>query len=59
LLKVSSEVRQHLEAMFKERLGVQECFSVETDSLSLSARILAAAVVDIVDRRDLETLLSM
>ena len=57
LLKISSEVRQRLEPMFKER--VQERFAVEADSLSLAARILAAAAVDIVDRRDLETLLSM
>ena len=57
LLKISSEVRQRLEPMFKER--VQERFGVEADSLSLAARILAAVAVDIVDRRDLETLLSM
>ena len=59
LLKISSEVRQRLEPMFKER--VQERFGVEADSLSLAARILAAVTVDIVpvDRRDLETLLSM
>ena len=57
LLKISSEVRQRLEPMFKER--VQERFGVEADSLSLAARILAAVTVDIVDRRDLDTLLSM
>ena len=58
LLKISSEVRQRLEPLFKER--VQERFGVEADSLSLAARILAAVAVDIsVDRRDLETLLSM
>ena len=43
--------------MFKER--VRERFGVEADSLSLAARILAAVAVDMVDRRDLETLLSM
>ena len=57
LLKISSEVRQRLEPMFKER--VQERFGVEADSLSLAARILAAVAVDIVDRRDIQTLLSM
>ena len=57
LLKISSEVRQRLKPMFKER--VQERFGVEADSLSLAVRILAAVVVDIVDRRDIETLLSM
>ena len=58
LLKISSEVRQRVEPMFKER--VQERFGVEADSLSLAARILAAVTVDIeVDRRDLEALLSM
>jgi hypothetical protein len=57
LLKISSEVRQRLEPMFKER--VRERFGVEADSLSLAARILAAVAVDMVDRRDLETLLSM
>ena len=57
LFKISSEVRQRLEPMFKER--VQERFGVEGDSLSLAARILAAVTVDIVDRRDLETLLSL
>jgi len=57
LLKISSEVRQRLEPMFKER--VQERFGVEADSLSLAARILAAVAVDMVDRRDVDTLLSM
>ena len=58
LLKISPEVRQRLEPMFKER--IRERFGVEADSLSLAARILAAVAVDmIVDRRDLETLLSM
>jgi hypothetical protein len=57
LLKISSEVRQRLESMFKER--IQERFGAEANSLSLAARILAAVAVDIVDRRDLETLLSM
>jgi hypothetical protein len=57
LLKISPEVRQRLEPMFKER--IQERFGVEADSLSLAARILAAVAVDIVYRRDLETLLSM
>ena len=57
LLKISPEIRQRLEPMFRER--VQERFGVEADSLSLAARILAAVAVDIVDHRDLETLLSM
>ena len=57
LLKISPEVRQRLEPMFKER--VQERFGVEADSLSLAARILAAVAVDMVDRRDVDTLLSM
>jgi hypothetical protein len=58
LLKFSSEVRQRLEPMFKER--VQERFGVEADSLSLAARIIAAVTVDIVvDRQDVESLLSM
>ena len=57
LLQISSEVRQCLGHIFKER--VQERFGVEADSLSLAARILAAVAVDMVDRRDLETLLSM
>ena len=57
LLKISSEVRQRLEPMFKER--VQERFGVKADSLSLAARILAAVAVDIVDSRDFESLLSM
>ena len=57
LLKISSDVRQRLEPMFKER--VQERFGVEADSLSLAARILAAVTVNIVDRRDLETLLTL
>jgi hypothetical protein len=57
LLRISPEVRQRLEPMFKER--IQERFGVEADSLSLAARILAAIAVNIVDRRDLETLLSM
>ena len=58
LLKISSEVRQCLEPMFKER--IKERFGVEADSLSLAVRILAAVTVEIkVDRRDLERLLSM
>jgi hypothetical protein len=57
LLQNSPEVRQRLGSMFKER--IQERFGVEADSLSLAARILAAITVNIVDRRDLETLLSM
>ena len=58
LLKISSEVRQRLEPLFKER--VRERFGVEADSLFLAARIIAAVTVDIeVDRRDLEALLSM
>ena len=58
LFKISSEVRQRLEPIFKER--VQERFGLEADSLSLAARIIAAVAVDtVVDRRDLEALLSM
>ena len=57
LLQNSLKVRQCLGSMFKER--IQERFGVEADSLSLAARILAAITVNIVDRRDLETLLSM
>ena len=58
LTKISSEVRQRLEPLFKER--VRERFGVEADSLFLAARIIAAVTVDIeVDRRDLEALLSM
>ena len=57
LLHTSSDVRQRLGPMFKER--ITERFGAEADSLSLAARIIAASVVDIVDDRDLETLLSM
>ena len=57
LLEITSEVRQRLGPMLQER--VQERFGVEADSLSLAARILAAVAVDILDHRDLETLLSM
>ena len=57
LLRTSSEVRQRLEPMFKER--ITERFGADANSLSLAARILAASVIDIVDNRDLETLLSM
>ena len=54
---MSTEVRQRLQPMFKER--IQERFGVEADSISLASRILAATAVDIVDHRDLDTLLSM
>ncbi|KAF8812869.1 HAD-like protein [Phlegmacium glaucopus] len=57
LLQSSSEVRQRLGPTFKER--IMERFGREADSVSLAARILAAIAVDIVDHRDLETLLSM
>ena len=56
-MKISVEVRQRLEPMFKER--IQERFGVEGDAISLATRILAALAVDIVDRRDIDTLLSM
>ena len=56
-MQSSAEVRQRLEPMFKER--IQERFGVEADAISLAIRILAALTVDIVDHRDLDTLLSM
>jgi hypothetical protein len=55
-LRAAPEVRRRLAPIFKER--VLERFGVEADSLSLAARILAAAAIEIVDQRDLETLLS-
>ena len=55
LLQNSPEVRQRLGRIFKDR--VMERFGAEADSLSLAARIIAATVVDLVDDRDLETLL--
>ena len=57
LLHNSSEVRQRLGPMLKER--IVERFGAEADPLSLASRIVAACTVDIVDHRDLETLLSM
>ena len=57
LLQNSPEVRQRLGRIFKDR--VMERFGAEGDSLSLAARIIAATVVDLVDDRDLETLLFM
>ena len=57
LLQNSPEVSQRLGRIFKDR--VMERFGAEADSLSLAARIIAATVVDLVDDRDLETLLSM
>ena len=57
LLHNSSEVRQRLGPMLKER--IVERFGVEVDPLSLASRIIAACNVDILDHRDLETLLSM
>jgi hypothetical protein len=57
LLQNSPEVRQRLGRIFEDR--VIERFGAEGDSLSLAARIIAATVVDLVDDRDLETLLSM
>lgn len=57
LIHTSSEVRQRLEPVFKER--ITERFVLEADSLSLASRIIAATVVDLFDERDFETLLSM
>ena len=57
LLQNSSEVRQRLGPMLKER--IVERFGAEADPLSLASRIIAACTVNIVDHRDLETLLSM
>jgi hypothetical protein len=57
LLQNSPEVCQRLGRIFKDRM--MERFGAEADSLSLAARIVAAMVVDLVDDRDLETLLSM
>jgi hypothetical protein len=57
LLQNSPEVCQRLGRIFKDR--VMERFGAEADSLSLSARIIAATVVDLVDDRDLQTLLIM
>ena len=57
LLQNSPEVRQRLGQNFKDR--IMERFGAEADSLSLAARITAATVVDLVDDRDLETLLSL
>ena len=57
LLQNSPEVRQRLGGVFRDR--VMERFGAEADSLSLAARIISATVVDLVDDRDLETLLCM
>ena len=57
LLRYSPEVRQRLGQIFEDR--VIERFGAEADSLSLAARIIAATVVDLVDDRDLGTLLTM
>ena len=57
LLHNSSEVRQRLGPMLKER--IVERFGVEADPLSLASRIIAACTVGTVDHRDLETLLSL
>ena len=57
LLQNSAGVRQRLWPVFKDR--VLERFGAEGDSLSLAARIIAATVVDLVDDRDLKTLLFM
>ena len=57
LLQNSPEVRQRLGRLFKDR--VMERFGAEADSLSLAVRIITATVVDLVDDRDLETLLFM
>ena len=56
-LRVAPEVRRRLAPTFKER--VLERFGVDANPLSLAARILAAAAVEIVDQRDLETLLAL
>lgn len=56
LLQNSAEVRARLGPMFKER--ITERFGTEGDSLSLAVRIIAATVVDLVDERDLKSLLS-
>jgi len=57
-LRAGPEVlnRPRLAPTFKQR--VLEQIGVEADPLSLAARISAAAAVEIVDQRDLETLLS-
>ncbi|KAG5350211.1 hypothetical protein C0989_012190 [Termitomyces sp. Mn162] len=57
LLQTSAEVRRRLGSIFKER--VIERFGVEGDSLSLSARIIAATVAGVIDERALKNLLSM
>ncbi|KAF9532637.1 HAD-like protein [Crepidotus variabilis] len=57
LIQASSYVQQRLGPVFKER--IVERFGIEADSLSLAGRIIAAAAVNIEDKRDLETLLSM
>jgi hypothetical protein len=57
LLKTSAEVGQRFGPVFKDR--VMERFGAEADSLSLTTRIISGTVVDLVDDRDLETLLSM
>jgi len=55
-LRAAPTVRPRLAPIFKER--VLERFGLEADPLSLAVRISAAAAVEIVDQRDLETLLS-
>ena len=57
LMQNAPAVHQRLASIFKDR--VVERFGAEADSLSLAARIIAACVVDIVDQRDLTTLLSL
>jgi hypothetical protein len=55
LLQNSPEVCQRLGRIFEDR--VIEHFGAEGDSLSLATRIIAATVVDLMDDRNLGTLL--
>ncbi|KAF9464282.1 HAD-like domain-containing protein [Collybia nuda] len=57
LLQTSPEVRRRLRFIFEER--IMERFGAEADALSLAARIIAGTIVDLWDKRDLETLLSL
>ena len=55
-LRAAPQVHRRLVPTFKDR--VLERFGVDANPLSLAARILAAAAVEIIDQRDLETLLA-
>lgn len=57
LMQKSAEIHRRFASLFAER--VTERIGRDGDALSLAARIIAASVIDIADKRDLETLLTL